>query len=467
MEVQLIARNDADQLWTGAASKLITFACGNLKGRSRRCWQWFPHDISVVGPTVPRPTATGVSIMTDAYALQPEPARRTAEQQAAEQQAAEQQAAEQQAAEQWGTEQQALDLSMARKLVESSNIATAVLEADAAHSRLSVYDLPFFQEQAQLEREQFLTGMLAAAGRGLLDSFVDLLNADDLWDRLARNDQALGQKLASAPHPFLLRMELAELLTHHIPELLLSLGYQPPPPSEEWTDLVQKSVQRLFTGGQGDGTSARSSERARQELIFFTRRLRTLVEAAEQKRGADEKDDDPQSSEFLHSLRTIVTAARNRAVPAALAAGASAAVAGAAGGPAGIGIAFLSGGAASLFASATEAAATAWLAEPGHGDAPVMSTSLVITTDLGALDGCIDLMRSATYANIESIRFIVRRGVFQTLQDAADCTVPVRDFLWEWSKVLLSLLDTEPFAFAEAHQTVDLARQAVAGASGH
>jgi hypothetical protein len=396
-------------------------------------------------------------MMVSAYASQPQPARRSAEQQAAE---------KQQAAERRAAQQQAVELSIARKLMESSNTATAVLEVDAAHSRLSVYDLPFFQEQAQLEREQFLAGLLTAAGRGLLDSFVDLLDADDLWNRLSHNEQTLGQKLASAPHPFLLRMELAELLTHHVPEVLLSLGYQPPPPSEEWTDLVQKSVQRLFTGGQGDGTSARSSEKARQELIFFTRRLRTLVEAAEQHREAGEKDDNPKSSEFLHSLRTIVASARNRAIPTALAAGASAAVAGVAGGPAGIGIAFLSGGAASLLASATEAAATAWLAEPGHGDAPVMSASLVIATDLGAIDGCIDLIRSATSANIESIRFIIRRGVFQTLQDAADCTAPVRDLLWEWSKVLLSLLDAEAFSFDEAHQAVDLARQAVAGALG-
>jgi hypothetical protein len=88
----------------------------------------------------------------------------------------------------------------------------------------------------------------------------------------------------------------------------------------------------------------------------------------------------------------------------------------------------------------------------------------MIKADLEALDGCIDLIRSATNATIESVRFIIRRGIFQTLQDAADATVPVRDFLWEWSKVLLSLLDAEKFSVDEAHQIVNAAREKFVGA---
>ena len=417
-------------------------------------------------------------------AMQPAPERKSAEQQAAEEQqaareraaeeraareraarerAAEEQAAEEQAAEEQA-DQQARSLSMARRLLASSNAATTLLEIDSAHDQLSAFDLPFFQEQAQLERERFLTEVLAAAGRGLLDSFTNLINADDLWDRLARSGHSLRQQQAESPHPYLFRMELAELLSQHIPEVLRGLGYQPPPPSEEWTRLVQHSVQRLLTASQDGETSATNSAKARQELIFFTWRLRTLVEAGEQALNEDKRDES-RSSEILHSLRTVVTSARNRAIPAALAAGASAAVAGAAGGPAGIGIAFLSGGAASLLASATEAAATAWLADPGHGDAPMMQAALLLTTELGALDGCIDLMRSATRANVESIRFIIRRGVFQILQDAAGYTVPVRNFLWDWGKALLSELGKDTFRVDEAHELVDVARKAIATGS--
>ena len=126
-----------------------------------------------------------------------------------------------------------------------------------------------------------------------------------------------------------------------------------------------------------------------------------------------------------------------------------------------MGIGFLSGGAASLLASATEAAATAWLAEAGQGDAPLVSVPLV-RIDIEALDECIDLMRSATSATIENIRFIIRRGVFQTLQDAADATVPVRDFLWNWGKQLLSLLDEEAPSADEAHEILDRARARLA-----
>jgi hypothetical protein len=407
--------------------------------------------------------AMGVLVMAGAYASQPQPGRRAAQQHVPRYRAARKRpdAHEQERA----TEEQTVDLSMARKLAESSNKAAAVLEIDAAHSQLSAYDLPFFKEQAQLEREQFLAEMMTAAGRGLLDSFTDVLNADDLWERLAHSERIIGQELANTPYPFRFRMELAELLTQHIPEVLRALGYRPPPPSDEWASVVQNSVHRLLPVSQDDGELSRTSAKARQELIFFTRRLRTLVEAAEQNLRADENNDESRSTVFLHSLRTIVTSARNRAIPTALAAGASAAVIGAAGGPGGIGIAFLSGGAASLFASATEAAATAWLADAGQGDTPPMSVSWAIRTDLGALDGCIDLMKSATSATIEGIRFIIRRGVFQTLQDAAGSTVPVRELLWEWSEALLLLLGAEPFPISEAHQIVNAAREVLARTS--
>src|ERR1700685_2053205 len=168
----------------------------------------------------------GGSMMAGAMAMQPAPERKSAEQQAAEEQqaareraaeeraareraarerAAEEQAAEEQAAEEQA-DQQARSLSMARRLLASSNAATTLLEIDSAHDQLSAFDLPFFQEQAQLERERFLTEVLAAAGRGLLDSFTNLINADDLWDRLARSGHSLRQQQAESPHPYLFRM---------------------------------------------------------------------------------------------------------------------------------------------------------------------------------------------------------------------------------------------------------------------
>ncbi len=359
-------------------------------------------------------------------------------------------------------ELRASELEMSRKLVESSNKAAVALEIDAVYGQLSAFDLPIFQEQAKLEREQFLATMLTAAGRGLLDSFTDILNADGLWELRALSENEFARELERTPHPFRCRAELVELLTHHIPEVLVALGYQPPPPSESWTDLVQTSVQRLLTASQDEATFTANSAKARKELIFFTWRLRVLVEAAEREIAGEEQPAESRISIIVHSMRNVVTAARNRAIPTALAAGTSAAVAGALAGPAGMGIAFLSGGAASLLASATEAAATAWLANAGVGDVPVMSPSWAVKADLAALDWCIDLMRSATSATIDSTRFIVRRGIFQILQDAADSAAPMRDFLWEWSKTLLSLLDREIFPLDEAHQMVDLARSAFA-----
>ena len=410
--------------------------------------------------------ATGVLMMAYAQAPQPRRKRSAAKERAAEEgQTAQQPDAAQE--QERDAHPQTLSLSLARKIMESTNTAGTVLEVDAAHSKLSVYDLPFFQEQAQPERDRYLIELMVGAGRGLLNSFTDLLNADDLWEGLARTERITAQKLANSPYPFRLRMELAELITQHIPEVLRFLGYRPPPSSEHWAVVMQHSVQRLLTVSQDDVAFAGNSATARQELAFFKRRLEALVKAAEENLREDNKNDAPRSSVLLHSLRTVVTAARNRAIPAALAAGAGAAVTGIAGGPAGMGIAFLSGGAASLLASATEAAATAWLADQGHGDTPAMSTSLAISTDLGALDDCIDLMRSATSATIENIRFIIRRGIFQTLQDAAGSAVPVRDFLWEWSKIMLSLLDSEEFSVDQAHLIVDEARKPFARMPNH
>jgi hypothetical protein len=398
--------------------------------------------------------------MAGAFAQMPAPDRKAAEAAAA----AERQAAEEEAAERAALELAAAELAMSRRLIQAGNTATAVLEADAAfskaaHSRLPVYDLPFFQEQAQIEREQYLERMLTAAGRGLLDAFTELFNADALWERLARSEQELGQAGGAGLDAFRARMALAELLTHHIPEVLVSLGYRPPPPAEDWTDIVQNSLQVVLAAGPDNAAVAGNAHRARQELALFNRRLRKVVEDAEQAQAAT----GPQlaTRSRLPSLRAAISAARNKAVPAALAAGATAAVGGLAGGPAGMGIALLSGSVASLVGTVTEAAATALLAERGP-QAVAMSAVQLVQTDLEALDDCVELMRSATQTTTEGISFIIRRGVFQTLQDAADCPAPVRDFLyWEWSRTLLSRLDADELSASDAHELVSSARQTI------
>lgn len=410
---------------------------------------------------------------TQQEAAEREAARqRIIQREAAEQKAAEREAARQRAAEREVAEEQALTSSISRKLVRASNQATVVLEEDAAYSklaysRLRARDLPFFQEQAQLEREQYLTQMMITAGRGLVDAFTDLLNARTFWDRMASSENKTGQALAKATCPFRVRMELAELLTHHIPELLLNLGYRPPPPTEIWADRLQNSVLELLTAHEDTKAFARNSAKVQQELIFFTRRLRALVEAAERSKTAAGEHDKPRSGRFLHSLRAVISEARSRAVPAALAAGVGAAVVGAGGGPDVMGMAFLSSGAASLLGTTTEAAAMTWLEQEGlHGDTSAISTSQLVQVDIGALDDCIELMRSATSNTIEGIRFIIRRGVFQVLQDAADYSITVRDSLWNWSTDLLSLVDSATFPTDEAHQMVRSVREIVANASG-
>jgi hypothetical protein len=365
-------------------------------------------------------------------------------------------------AEERAADAQARDLVLARQLVQSSNNAAAVLEVDAAHDLLSIYDLPFFQEQEKLDRDEYLQHLMASAARGLLNSFTDILDSAELWDRLASNEGSISRGVI----PFQQRMELAELIGQNLPEVLLLLDYRPPPPAEQWVDLVQNSMRCLLTASPYDASLAKNSVKARQELIFFTWRLRSLVEAAEQNLEAVRGGDEPQSGAFLDSLRAILVAARKRAIPTALAAGAEAAVAGVAGGPAGIGIAFLSGGLASLLGTATEAAATRWLGGASHADIPAMPASRVVEADLGALDGCVELMRSASGATRNDIRFIIRRGVFQTLQDAADFTVPVREFLWRWSSDLLTALDhSDDFPVGEAHQFIEQARTCLAGAT--
>ena len=110
-----------------------------------------------------------------------------AELEAAELEAAERRAAAEMEARERVASQQAADLALSRRLVQASNTATAVLEADAAftkvaQSRLPAFDLPFFEEQAQIDREPYLERMMTAAGRGLLDAFTDLFHADGLWD---------------------------------------------------------------------------------------------------------------------------------------------------------------------------------------------------------------------------------------------------------------------------------------------
>ena len=276
--------------------------------------------------------------------------------------------------------------------------------------------------------------------------------------RLAHNEQGLRQSCGTGPDAIRARMELAELLTHHIPEMLLELGYQPPPPAEDWTDIVQDSMQVVVTAGPDDAAAASNADRARQELAWFNERLRILVEDAERAQAASEANTASRSR--LPSLRAVVSAARNKAVPAALAAGATAAVAAAAAGPAGMGIALLSGGAAALLGSATEAAATTLIAERGS-QAVALSAAQLVRTDLNALDHCIELMRSATHATKERISFIIRRGVFQMLQDAAACPVPERDFLWQWSKNFLQQLDGDQLPADLAHKLVNSARRAL------
>jgi hypothetical protein len=359
------------------------------------------------------------------------------------------------------------ELAHSRRLVESSNMAAAVLEADAAfskatHARLWAYDLPFFHEQAQLERDQYLTRMLAAAGRGLLDALADLFRADALWVRLAASERTLSQEVGARADPFRTRMELAELLTHHLPDVLVSLGYTPPPPAANWTDVVHNSMQVVLAVGQDPAAVAGNAERARQELAFFNQRLRAVVEQAERAQGAGGADMPVQPQ--LARLRAAISAARDKAVPAALAAGGSAAFAGMAAGPAAMGptrmaAALPSGSIASLAASATEAAATAMLAE--HSPPGIATSAQLARTDLDALDDCVELLRSAGPATLERVCCIVRRGVFQTLQDCAICSFPVRDFLWEWSRAFLRRLDSGELTADDAHVLVNGARLAV------
>ena len=406
----------------------------------------------------------------------------TAEEQAArrradEERADEEWAARRRAARQEAVEEYAPGLSISRKIMDAHNTATAVLESDAAFSKLaygrssSVLDLPFFTEEARLEREQYLARYMIAAGRDLLGAFTELLNTPSIWNRLASSERMMGWGLANAPSPHRARMELAELLEQHIPEVLLALGYRPPPQAEEWADLVQNPVQNMLSVGENEEAFASNSARAQEGLTFFNRRLRSCIEAAEASQEQDGREGSSRFGAAQSSLRTFVLAARNRAIPAALAAGVGGAVIGAPGGPVGMGIGALTGSAASLLTRATEAAATALLAEKGpQGDTPVMAAAQMIRADIEALDECVELIRSSDPTTIESIRFIIRRSVFQILQDAAFCKPPIRDSLENCAKALLSLFGADEFLTDEArqaneaHQVVDIARKLFAEA---
>ena len=278
--------------------------------------------------------------MADSPAAQPAPDRRAAEEQAAgfgilgedredarqettEERAAEERAAEERAARLEAAEEYSLGLSISRKIMDAHNTATDVLESDAAFSKLaygrlsSVLDLPFFTEEARFEREQYLAGYMIAAGRDLLGAFTELLNTPSIWDRLAKSERMMGRALANVPSPYRARMELAELLEQHIPEVLLALGYRPPPPAKEWADLVQSPVQSMISVGENEEAFASNSAKAQEGLRFFNRRLRSCIEAAE---ASQEQDEQVGSSRFgaaQSSLRTFVLAARNRAIPTA------------------------------------------------------------------------------------------------------------------------------------------------------
>lgn len=130
-----------------------------------------------------------------------------------------------------------------------------------------------------------------------------------------------------------------------------------------------------------------------------------------------------------------------------------------------MGIGALSSASASLIGTVTEAGATALLAKKGpQGDTPVMATARVVRADVEALGECVEFMGSATSTQVESIHFMIRRGVFQTLQDAASYSVPVREKLWKLSGALLSLLDAETFLPDKASQIVDAVRKLFAEA---
>jgi hypothetical protein len=296
--------------------------------------------------------------------------------------------------------EQDLGLEISRRLVKASNNTTAVLEADAAFSKLVDYslphDLPFFERQERLDREYALVALMTAAGRDLMDAFTDLLNARQIWESFASSEQKLGRALASAPDPFRLRMQVAELLSQYLPEVLRSLGYRPPPPAEEWTDLVKRPVHMMLLADGEQATFARNSAKAQYELTFFTRRLRELVEDAEASLE-DNQHEDPNSGAFRRYLRAALSAARNRAIPAALGAGVAGAVAGAAGGPAGMAVGAAVGSGTEAIKTIAETAAAGWLADAGpQGVDSAMSPLWVVWADIKTVDDCVKLMESST-----------------------------------------------------------------------
>ncbi len=356
-----------------------------------------------------------------------------------------------------------LGIVISLRLVGASNKTIDALSKDEEYNRFLAHPLPhrlpFYEKLVGRDYERSIAARMTEAGRQLVDALTDLLDAREIWDRFASDEQLMEQVLAQ---PFRLRAELAEAISQSLPILLNNLGYHSPPPADEWTNRIQKPLFNMLHSDGNAAAFAHNSANARYELLCFKMRLSELVEDAEEGLEQDKHGKGEKSGRFRHRLRGTLSAALTRALPAALAAAVSGLITGAPAGPAGmVATAATSGGVAALKA-VIETVVTTWLAEIGpYRDTSAMSPDWVVDADFKTLGECLQLMGSARESDIENCRFLIRRSVYQTLQDATELPSSTHLPLWNWSGELLSLLDQEPFPVDQAYVLASDARERI------
>jgi hypothetical protein len=337
--------------------------------------------------------------------------------------------------------QLALDFTLASDLVGAANDAGRAL--DLNHRLLAVESSSpkRLDDLARDRLDRYVSKELSRAARGLINTIGDVLADDLLWKRL-RESSTDFQSIA-----FRREMQLREIISHHIPDLLTSLGYVPPPPTDSWTSWVQGSLARALDSDKSDRDR---TEEAKRELAFLRLRLNVLVEKMTRSLEEEGSRSSPERRRNLRgALSAAVGVARQSAIPAAIGAGVAGGIAGGpvaaltgVGGSAVVGT-LVSEGAKEFFKKTVEAAVIAGL---GHTAPRRTSTGHPLPEKFSQLREALLLFHSAREGSQqESARFIVRRSIFDLLAYADCLSAPAQqDLVAKVDKLLMELTCNTP-----------------------
>jgi hypothetical protein len=345
----------------------------------------------------------------------------------------------------------------ARMLIAASNQAGQALEEDATSGEVMRWNLPFLDEAHAARQNRDARLLLLDAGFKLLVALDSVAKDAKMWRCLGNSELRLRNQLLLS---FEQEMRLREILAHDIPQVLLNFGYKtpPPPPVEQWSAWLQGSFSVLLSSGPDEAGVGRRAHTAECELIYFVMRFRRLLEDAKGFLEVERMGEARQEIGMRRLMSAVVRAGRERAVPAALGAGAAAAVAGplglAAGATTGAAVAIGGAAASELLKVVVEGVAAAGLSDRKvESDLPATPSQRRLEA-YTLVSSCVQQLSEGKYdrSDLESgrLQFLIRRGVFDTLQSLDDGTIQ-RVQAWAAADRLLRALNAADWTGAQQH----------------